>query len=258
MAAIFNQTRAKNHTTKTGIFEVKKYIKRFNVDELVIKHEAQRALDDDWVEEIKEKWDERTCTPPVVVVENGVNLVVDGQHRLQAMIDLGYTQIDCYLIQGITASEAFLMINNIKPIQNIDKFLQSAKTKEYEKSVLALFDSYEVKISMICNGDNCFSDVEYLWSLEEEINLDALQAALEIIVNVVEYDGKISKQLLSKLYVLFNKNNIYNKVYTEMMAIKDAYSSEFKRNSRKTTSHMQKRFPKSTIDEKIKELIGAK
>ena len=119
-------------------------------------------------------------------------------------------------------------------------------------------DEYEVKLAMISNGDNCFSDVEYLWTLEDDINLDALQAALEIIVNVVEYDGKISKQLLSKLYTLFAENDIYNKVYTEMMAIKDAYSSEFKRNSRKTTSHMQKRFPKSKIDEEILKLIGGK
>lgn len=256
MASIFNPTKAKNNNNNTGIFEVKKYIKRFNIEDLVIKHEAQRTLDDDWVSEIKNNWDERTCTPPVVVIENGVNLVVDGQHRLQAMIDLGYKQIDCYLIQGITASEAFLMINNIKPIENIDKFLQLSKINEYEKSILSIFDHYEVKLAVMSNGDNCFSDVEYLWSLEDDINLDALQAALEIIVNVVEYDGKISKQLLSKLYDLFNSNNIYNKVYTEMMAIKDAYSSEFKRNSRKTTSHMQKRFPKSIIDEKILQLIG--
>lgn len=258
MAAIFNQTRAKKQSNETGIFEVKKYIKRFHVDELVIKHEAQRMLDIDWVDEIIDKWDERTCTPPVVVIENGINLVVDGQHRLQAMIKLGYTQVDCFLIQGISASEAFLMINNIKPIQNIDKFIQRAKINEYERTIENIFEQYEVKLALNCDEGNCFADVDYLWDLEENINIDALHSALEIIVNVVEFDGKISKSLLKKLYDLFNDQPIFNKVHEEMMSMKDKFRSQYKRNFRKTISSMQKEFPRSTIDEKIKKLINIK
>lgn len=256
MATIFNPTKAKKHSNNTGIFEVKKYIKRFNIEELETKHEAQRTLDESWVEEIINNWDERTCTPPVVVIENGVNLVVDGQHRLQAMKELGYTQIDCYLIQGISASEAFLMINNIKPIEEIDKFIQLSKINEYEKSITNIFDRYEVKIAVHSNGDNYFSDVEYLWSLEDEINFDALQSALEIIVNVVEFEGKISKSLLKKLYDLFNKESIFNQVHEEMMSIKDHFKSQYKRNFRKTISCMQKRFSKSKIDEEILKMLG--
>lgn len=256
MATIFNPTKAKKQNNNTGIFEVKKYIKRFSIEELETKHEAQRTLDEAWVEEIINNWDERTCTPPVVVIENGVNLVVDGQHRLKAMEELGYTQIDCYLIQGISASEAFLMINNIKPIEDIDKFLQLSKIRHYEKTVLDLFDKYEVKIAVHSNGDSYFSDVEYLWSLEDELNYDALEAALEIIINVVEYDGKISKLLISKLYDLFNEQPIFNKVHEEMMTLKSLYNHESKNNARKTISKMQKSFPKSKIDEEIKKLIN--
>lgn len=256
MAAIFNTTKAKNNNNNTGIFEIKKYIKRFNIEDLETKHEAQRTLDEAWVEEIKDNWDERTCTPPVVVIENGVNLVVDGQHRLQAMRELGYRQIDCYLIQGISASEAFLMINNIKPIEDIDKFIQLSKINEYEKLILDIFNEYEIKIAVHSNGETYFSDVEYLWSLKEEINLDALRAALEIIINVVEYDGKISKLLIGRLYDLFNSKPIYNKAYEEMMTLKSLYNHESKTNARKTISKMQKRFPKSKIDEEILKLIG--
>ena len=139
MATIFSgTTKAKSYNNKTNVFEVKKYIKRFNIEELETKHEAQRTLDENWVQEIVNNWDERTCTPPVVVIEENKKLVVDGQHRLQAMKELGYNQIECYLIEGISASEAFLMINNIKPIENIDKFIQKSKIATYENKVLQI------------------------------------------------------------------------------------------------------------------------
>lgn len=257
MATMFKgSTKAKDNNTKTNVFEVKKYIKRFNIEELETKHEAQRKLDENWVQEIIDSWDERNCTPPVVVIEKNQNLVVDGQHRLSAMKQLGYKQVECYLIQGISASEAFLMINNIKPVEAIDKFLQLSKINEYEKTILEIFKSYDVEIAVLSEYNTFFSDVEYLWQLEKDINIHALTAALEIIVNVVEYDKKISKALLSKLYDLFNEHpDLYNKAYKEMIAMKDKYNSEFKRNTRKTINAMQKNFSKSKIDTAILKLV---
>ena len=263
-ATIFKgATKAKDDNTKSGIFEVKKYIKRFNIDELQIRHEAQRELDEDWVEEIIENWDERTCTPPVVVIEKDKqsgkerNLIVDGQHRTKAMQRLGYKQIECFLIQGISASEALLMINNIKPIGSIDKFIQKSRMDGYEKQIVEIFDKQEITISIDDkNNRTCFSDVDYLWSIEKDFNANALEAALEIIIEIVEYDGKISKILLSKLYNLFNDNkDIYSKVYQEMISLKYLYSAEFRGNARKTINKMQKRFPKSKIDIEILNLI---
>lgn len=260
MATIFSgTTKAKSYNNKTNVFEVKKYIKRFGIEELETKHEAQRTLDENWVQEIVNNWDERTCTPPVVVIEENKKLVVDGQHRLQAMKELGYNQIECYLIEGISASEAFLMINNIKPIENIDKFIQKSKISTYENKVLNIFESYDVVIAAYSLNNNYFSDVDFLWELESDFNEHALKATLDILVNVVEYDGKLSKMLISKLYNIFNEDSeLYNKAHKEMITLKSLYTYESSSNARKTISKMQKRFPKSKIDIEIKKIAEKK
>lgn len=257
MATLFTgTTKAKSYNNRTNIFEVKKYIKRFNINELETKHEAQRALDEDWVQEIIRNWDERTCTPPVVVIEKDKKLVVDGQHRLQAMKELNYSQVECYLIEGISASEAFLMINNIKPIENIDKFIQKSKTSSYENQIVEIFNSYEVEISTYSLNSNYFTDVDFLWELESDFNDKALKAALDIIVNIVEYEGKLSKSLVSKLYNIFNEDpELYSKAHKEMITLKSLYTYESNSNARKTICKMQKRFPKSKIDIEIKNMI---
>lgn len=253
MAKIFG-TKAKNYI-KSDTFEIKKYIKKFDIKELKVGHEAQRSIDEEWVQEIIENWDERTCTPLVVVIENENNLVVDGQHRYRAMVELGYKQIECYVIEGISASEAFLMINNIKPIEAIDKFNQKAKTSNYENAIKTLFDNKNIKIAAYSTEDYYFSDVEYLWSLEENYNTLAMDASLTLITQLLEYEGKISKQLLSKLYTIFNDYpEGYNNVYEYILKLKLKFQSE-NLNSRTVIKKLHKRFPKSKVDIEILKLI---
>ena len=224
---------------------------------MTIKHEAQRLLDEDWVEQIIENWDERGCTPPTVVIENGKNLVVDGQHRIQAMMKLGYKQVECFLIQGIPASQAFIMINNTKPIEEIDKFIQISKISEYENKIYNIFKEYDVDISTI-SENNFFKNVDYLWQIKNNFNEDALRAALEIIVNVIEFDGLISKNLLSTLYEIFDNHDVYNKVHEEMMSVKHGFLSQYKNNMRKTKTQMQKIYSKSKIENEIKKIARIK
>lgn len=256
---IFNRNgKAKDFNTKSTVFEIKKYIRRFNIDDLKIGHDAQRSIDEDWVTEIIENWDERMCTPPVVVIENGKTLVVDGQHRIRAMKELEYTEVECYLIQGVTASEAFLMINNIKPIEAVDKFNQRAKTSVYENVVKTLFTDKGVDIAVYSTNDYYFSDVEYLWSLEKEYNAQAMAASLTLITQLLEYEGKISKILLNKLYTIFNNNpEGFNTVYEYIVKLKHKYQSE-NLNSRTVINKLHKRFPKSKIDVELNKLINEK
>lgn len=253
MAKIFG-TKAKNYI-KSDTFEIKKYIKKFDIDKLTVGHEAQRSIDEEWVQEIIENWDERTCTPLVVVIENENNLVVDGQHRYKAMVELGYKQIECYVIEGISASEAFLMINNIKPIEAIDKFIQKAKISGYENTIKALFNSKEIEISAYSTKDYYFSDVDYLWSLEDDYNSQAMDASLILITQLLEYEGKISKQLLSKLYTIFNDYpKGFNDVYEYILKLKRKFQSE-NLNSKTVVKKLHKRFPKSKVDIEILKLI---
>lgn len=250
----FFGTKAKNYI-KSDTFEIKKYIKKFDIENLKVGHDAQRSIDEEWVQEIVENWDERTCTPLVVVVENNENLVVDGQHRYKAMVELGYKQIECYVIDGITASEAFLMINNIKPIEAIDKFIQKAKTSDYENTIKTLFSDKNVEIAAYSTEDYYFSDVEYLWSLEDDYNALAMEASLTLITQLLEYEGKISKQLLSKLYTIFNDYpEGFNDVYEYILKLKLKFQSE-NLNSRTVIKKLHKRFPKSKIDIEILKLI---
>lgn len=253
---IFNRNgKAKDYNTKSTVFEIKKYIRRFDINDLKIGHDAQRSIDEEWVSEIIEDWDERMCTPPVVVIENGKTLVVDGQHRIRAMRELGYTEAECYLIQGVTASEAFLMINNIKPIEAVDKFNQRAKTSLYENAVKTLFTDKNVDIAVYSTNDYYFSDVEFLWSLEEDYNAPAMDASLTLITQLLEYEGKISKILLNKLYTIFSNNqNAFNIVYEYIVKLKHKYQSE-NLNSRTVINKLHKRFPKSKIDIELTKII---
>lgn len=255
MASIFGQKTKAKTCIKSNVFEIKKYIKKFDIEKLTIGHDAQRNLDKEWVEEIIANWDERACTPIAVVIEDNQNLVVDGQHRYKAMEALGYKQIECYIIEGITASEAFLMINHIKPIESIDKFNQKAKTEEYEKAIKELFIEKNVDIAVCSTNNYYFNDVDYLWSIQEEYNNIAMSQSLSLITELLEYEGKISKPLLSKIYVIFNDYpKGYEKVYEYIKKLKHGYQSE-NLNSRKMITKLHKRFPKSKVNKLILDII---
>lgn len=255
MANIFNiqQSKAKN-INKSDVFEIKKYIKKFKTENLTIGHDAQRDIDMNWVQEIMDNWNERACAPIAVVIENGQNLIVDGQHRFKAMEMLGYKQIECYVIDGILASEAFLMINNIKPIAAIDKFYQKAKIEKYEKSIKELFDSKDIDIA-IYSEKNFFSDVSIFLDSEDKFNLIALDQTLSLLTELLEYEGKISKQLLLKTYHIFNDYpRSYDKIYKHITKLKLGYLNE-EFNSKKMKNKLYKRFPKSKLDVLLLELI---
>lgn len=254
MSKIFG-TRGKKHI-RSDVFEIKKYVKKFNIKDLTIGHDSQRNLDEDWVNELVENWDERTCTPIVVVIENDKNLVVDGQHRFKAMENLNYKQVECFVVEGISASEAFLTINNIKPIESMDKFNQKAKTDEYESSIKKLFDDYKIDIALCSvKEDYYFSDVDYLWSIQEEFNELAMEKSLKTITELLEYDGKISKQLLSKMYTIYSDfPEGFEKVYEYIVKLKGQYLSTCL-DSKKNIKKLHKRFPKSKIDTELLKLI---
>lgn len=248
--------------TETDRFRVCKYIKMFDVEDLIMNHKYQRPMNRQRVEEIKANWDERVCTPPIVVIKDNKKLVVDGQHRLQAMIELGYIGVECFMIEGIDPSKAFVMINDVLPVNDIDKFIQKANANKdsYEAKITKIFNEYDIEICTDENKDNVdcyYKGVKFLWDIEDSLDTNALKHALDIITQRLEYDGLISDSpVLRDVYDICKRYpESYEKIVRTIEFDKDELYITNKKNSRKVIKSLHKKYPRSNLKKNFTQII---
>lgn len=235
----------------------------FDVEDLIINHEWQRPINRERVEAIKANWDERVCTAPTIVIKNNKNLVVDGQHRLVAMIELGYVGVECQMIEGIDPARAFVMINDVLPVNDIDKFIQKANSDKdgYEAKITKIFNEYDIEIcddnNRKQNMDSYYKGVKFLWDIKDSLDTDALKHALDIITQRLEYSGLISDiPVLKDVYtILKRKPEAYEKLVNVIEFDKDNFYMKNKRNSRKGIKELHKKYSKRDLKKIFDKII---
>lgn len=89
---------------------------------------AQRDLNQAWVDRIANEFDvEQIGTPTVNMRDGGTFYVIDGQHRIAALKQIGWgdQQIQCWVYEGLNEAEEaemFLRLSDTLGIKTFDKF----------------------------------------------------------------------------------------------------------------------------------------
>ena len=88
---------------------------------------AQREMNRAWVNELAMNLDIEEIGTPVVNKRNGRFFVVDGQHRVEALRQVGWgdQQIQCWVYEGLTETEEaekFLRLNKRLNVQSLQSF----------------------------------------------------------------------------------------------------------------------------------------
>lgn len=108
---------------------------------LVFDRDYQRAIDPNRVRKLIEEFRSNGLgTLTVSMRDDGRRVVIDGQHRITAVRNVGYEgKLPCQQYTGLTlADEAamFLLLNNSKPMQAIEKFRARVIAKDEKATAI--------------------------------------------------------------------------------------------------------------------------
>ena len=130
---------------------------------------AQRAFQRAWAKEIGERLDMAKFGFPVVNQADGVNWLVDGQHRVFALLHHGTTpkcsSIDCEVYTGLNTQEmadVFLSRNRSRPVSAFDRFLVAVTAGYPEESeIFAIVSASDLSVKK----DKCDGSVSAVGAL---------------------------------------------------------------------------------------------
>jgi len=102
---------------------------------------AQRELVPSWVDHIAASFDPEMIGTPTVNDRDARFFILDGQHRVEAlkMVGWGDQQVQCWTYTDLTdpeMAEKFLVLNDVKQVQALDKFRASVNAdREIESDI---------------------------------------------------------------------------------------------------------------------------
>jgi len=126
-------------------------IKRMQVQELKTDL-YQRLRNEDRISKIAKSFDERLLGVPLVNVRaNGEVYIVDGQHRIGALVKNGVNSVDCRVVYGLTKTEEAEMFisSNIlqKRLSGVDLFFASLEARlDWAVRLKKVYESHGYKI----------------------------------------------------------------------------------------------------------------
>lgn len=97
------------------------------IERMRVSSHAQRELRQEWVDELLANFDLEQLGSPTVNLRGGVYYVIDGQHRIEALRQMGWgdQQIECWTYEGLdeaAEAEMFLKLQNRLTVRALDKF----------------------------------------------------------------------------------------------------------------------------------------
>ncbi len=104
-----------------------KHLEWVPVHDMRVSPRAQREQKQYWVDHIASNFDPDDFGTPTVNWRDGFFWIVDGAHRIEAIIQMGYEdqKVQCWVYRGLTEEEEadkFLSLNNVRPVSTMDKF----------------------------------------------------------------------------------------------------------------------------------------
>lgn len=97
------------------------------IERMRVSSHAQRELRQEWVDELLANFDLEQLGNPTVNLRGGVFYVIDGQHRVEALRQMGWgdQQVECWTYEGLDEAEEaemFLKLQNRLTVRALDKF----------------------------------------------------------------------------------------------------------------------------------------
>jgi hypothetical protein len=97
------------------------------ISNIKVSEDSQRHLNTRWVAKLAAEFDPEQVGAPTLSHRDGVYYVMDGQHRIQAMREIGWgdQQIQCWVYEELDEpgeAESFLRLNDTLGIKPFDRF----------------------------------------------------------------------------------------------------------------------------------------
>lgn len=126
--------------------------------------DAQRQLNQAWAKRISAVMDLDKIGTPVLNHRSGIYWVVDGQHRVWALIDNGFgdCKIECRVYEDLTdeqMADLFFVLNSTKHVSHFQKFKSAVKAGyPRESAIIRTVEINRCKVSQ-AGDDFCISAV---------------------------------------------------------------------------------------------------
>lgn len=127
-------------SNSSGLRGRERHLEPVSIAKVRVSPLAQRDLKPAWVDKIAAEFNFEEFGTPTVNLRDGWWYVIDGQHRFEALRQLGFAddEVDCWVYHGLTEEEEarkFLILNNVLPVAVFPKFrvgVEAGKAEDTE------------------------------------------------------------------------------------------------------------------------------
>ena len=191
--------------------------------ETQVSGDTQRRFDPAWGKKLSAELDLNKIGTVVVNLREGRFLTIDGQHRVFALTDNGFTDpgcvIDCRVYENLTDEQMagmFVDLNNTKHVSSFQKFRSSLKNaRPRETAIAGVVELNDCKISQL-HEDRCISSVSALYRIYDRSGPEVLGRVVRVLRDSFEgdpsafdstlmdgtgmvfhrYDGRVNEQMM--------------------------------------------------------------
>lgn len=175
--------------SSTKKIQQSKTLRWVNIDEMKVSPVAQRDLKPAWVAEIVNNFKLESLGTIHVNFRDGAYFIVDGQHRIEALREIGWGDraMQVWYYENLTEpeeAELFLQLNNFKLVGAFDKFRVGMEAgRDEELAIDRIVRSQGLRIASTTRGGNCISAVGTLRTVYNDYGGSTLAQALGIVYN---------------------------------------------------------------------------
>lgn len=126
-------------------------IEKIKVDEIIPYEDNAKLHPERQIEQIRSSILEFGFNDPIAIDEN--NVVIEGNGRLMAIKDLGFKEVDCIRIEGLTEEQkrAYIDYFNIRPMESTcGKYYLKAHASNERKAILSYLQELNKLDSRVC------------------------------------------------------------------------------------------------------------
>lgn len=111
----------------TGKLERNARLRWVPIPQMRVSEKSQRTLNSSRVDRLAAEFDLEQLGTPVVNLRDDLYWIIDGQHRIHALKQIGYgdQQVQCWTYEGLSESEEaerFLEYGNVLPVSAFDRY----------------------------------------------------------------------------------------------------------------------------------------
>jgi hypothetical protein len=188
-------------------------IKPIKISAIRVPEQAQREFRPAWGARLAKDLDLDKVGYPVVNIKGGIPWLMDGQHRIYALKEHGFTDdlLDCLVYENLTEkqmAEVFLTMNTSKAVSAFDRFrVACTAERSAELATYRIVEQNGLHISQAAD-DGCIGSVTTLLKVYNQYGAAVLEQTLRAIRD--GYDGDhaaFSQSVLQGAALVFHRYN---------------------------------------------------